>query len=155
MGRLAKGFISAPGSRFTVGTGKELAPLAVLRVYRGRFPGKKKELQFYSSSLAPTPLLKSYPNCDAVFLSKFQAAQNLFSAVGLGFSGGSDGKESACDAEEPGSIPGFGRSPGDGNGLPTPVFLPGESHGQRSLATVHGVTKNRTRLGDFHLQELI
>ena len=51
MGRLAKGFISAPGSRFTVGTGKELAPLAVLRVYRGRFPGKKKELQFYSSSL--------------------------------------------------------------------------------------------------------
>ena len=44
MGRLAKGFISAPGSRFTVGTGKELAPLAVLRVYRGRFPVKKKEL---------------------------------------------------------------------------------------------------------------
>ena len=33
---------------------------------------------------------------------------------------------------------------------PTPVFLPGESHGQRSLrATVHGVTKSRTRLSDL------
>ena len=32
-----------------------------------------------------------------------------------------------------GSIPGSGRSPGEGNGKPTPVFLPGESHGQRSL----------------------
>ena len=155
MGRLAKGLISAPGSRFTAGTGNELAPLAVLRVYRGRFPGKKKELQFHSPSLAPTPLVKSYPNGDAIFLSKFQAAQNLFSAVGLGFPGGSDGKESACDAGDPGSIPGFGRSPGDRNGLPTLVFLPGESHEQRSLTTVHGVTKSRTRLGDFHLQELI
>ena len=70
----------------------------------------------------------------AIFLSKFQAAQNLFSAVGLGFPGGSDGKESACDAGDPGSIPGFGRSPGDRNGLPTLVFLPGESHGEKSLA---------------------
>ena len=34
---------------------------------------------------------------------------------------------------EPGSIPGLGRSPGEGNGHPTPVFLPGESHEQRSL----------------------
>ena len=33
-----------------------------------------------------------------------------------------------------GSIPGSGRSPRKGNGNPTPVFLPGESHGQRSLA---------------------
>ena len=29
--------------------------------------------------------------------------------------------------------PGLGSSPGEGNGNPTPVFLPGESHGQRSL----------------------
>ena len=42
-------------------------------------------------------------------------------------------KESACNAGDLGSIPGLGRSPGEGNG-PTPVFLPGESHGQRSLA---------------------
>ena len=52
-----------------------------------------------------------------------------------GFSGGSDGKESACNVGNLGLIPGLGRSPGGGHGnqLP-PVFLPGESHGQRSLA---------------------
>ena len=47
--------------------------------------------------------------------------------------GGSDHKASACNAGDPGSIPGSGRSPGEGNGKPTPVFLPGESHGWRSL----------------------
>ena len=35
------------------------------------------------------------------------------------FPGGSDGKESACKAEDPGSIPGLGRSPGEGNGNPS------------------------------------
>ena len=35
-----------------------------------------------------------------------------------GFPGGSDGKESACSAEDAGSIPGLGRSPGEGNGSP-------------------------------------
>ena len=49
--------------------------------------------------------------------------------------GGSEGEESAFSVAEPGSVPGSGRSPGEGNGwLPTPVFLPGELHGQRSLA---------------------
>ena len=33
-----------------------------------------------------------------------------------GFPGGSDGKESACSAGDSGSIPGSGRSPGEGNG---------------------------------------
>ena len=50
-----------------------------------------------------------------------------------GFPGGSDSKESACNAGDLGSIPQLERSPGAGNGT-TPVFLPGESHGQRSLA---------------------
>ena len=40
----------------------------------------------------------------------------------------------AGDAGDKSSIPGSGRSPGGGHGKPTPVFLPGESHGQRSLA---------------------
>ena len=42
------------------------------------------------------------------------------------------GEESACNAGDPGSIPGLGRSPGEGNGYPIP--LPGEFPGQRSLA---------------------
>ena len=36
----------------------------------------------------------------------------------MGFPGGSDGKASACNAGDPGSIPGWGRSPGEGNGYP-------------------------------------
>ena len=36
----------------------------------------------------------------------------------LGFPGGSDGKASACNVGDPGSIPGSGRSPGEGNGNP-------------------------------------
>ena len=40
-------------------------------------------------------------------------------------------KEGVGDA---GSIPGSGRSPGEGNWQPSPVFLPGKSHEQRSLA---------------------
>ena len=42
-------------------------------------------------------------------------------------------KESACNAGDPGSIPGSGRFPWRRKWPPTPVFLPGEFHGQRSL----------------------
>ena len=46
------------------------------------------------------------------------------------FPGGLDHKESSYNAGDPGLIPGLGRSP-------TPVFLPGEFHAQRSLYIVH------------------
>ena len=36
----------------------------------------------------------------------------------LGFPGGSDGKQSACNAGDPGSVPGWGRCSGEGNGYP-------------------------------------
>ena len=59
---------------------------------------------------------------------------------------GPHGKASACNAGDPGSIPGPGRSPGEGNGNPLQYFLPRESHGQRSLVgyTVHGVAESQT-----------
>ena len=47
---------------------------------------------------------------------------------------GSHGKESACNAGDLDSIPGFGKIPWRRERLLTPVFLPGESHGQRRLA---------------------
>ena len=47
--------------------------------------------------------------------------------------GGSDGKESACNAGDPGLIPGLG-IPWRRKWQPIPVFLPGEFNGQRSLA---------------------
>ena len=52
----------------------------------------------------------------------------------MGFSGDSDSRESAYNAGDLGSIPGFRRSPGRGHDNPYPVFLPGEFHGWRSLA---------------------
>ena len=50
------------------------------------------------------------------------------------FLGTSEGKESACDAGNQGLIPGL-ENPLEEAWQPTPVFLPGESHGQNNLAS--------------------
>ena len=55
----------------------------------------------------------------------------IFILYWSGFPGGSDGKESASNAGNPGSIPGSGRSPGKGNGYSSIVVE--ELHGERSL----------------------
>ena len=65
--------------------------------------------------------------------------------VFLGFPCGSAGKESAYDIGDLGSIPGLGRSPGEGKGYP-PRY---SGHGL-VLWPVHGVTKSQIRLSDFH-----
>ena len=66
------------------------------------------------------------------------------------FPGGSDGKASAYNAGDPGSIPGSGRSPGEGNGNPFQYScLENPMDGGVWLATVHGVAKSWTRLSDF------
>ena len=68
--------------------------------------------------------------------------------VFLGFPCGSASKESACNAGDQGSIPGLGRSPGEGKGYPFQY-----SGLENSMdCTVHGVTKSRTRLSDFHFR---
>ena len=66
-----------------------------------------------------------------------------------GFPGGSDGKESACDAGDPGSIPGLGRSPGEGNGY-TLQYSCLEISMDRGAwwATIHGVAKSQTWLSN-------
>ena len=54
----------------------------------------------------------------------------------LGFSGGASGKEPACKCrrcKRPGFNPWVGKIPWRRTWQPTPVFLPGESHGQKSL----------------------
>ena len=60
------------------------------------------------------------------------------------FPGGSDSKESACSAREPGSIPQSGRSPGEGHGNPHPYYcLENPMDGGAGLATVYKVTRVR------------
>ena len=49
------------------------------------------------------------------------------------FPGDASGKESSCNAADPGLIAGLERSPAEGNGKPFQLFLPGEFHPQRSL----------------------
>ena len=51
----------------------------------------------------------------------------------MGFPGGSDGKESACNVGDLGSIHGLGRSPGGGHGNPLQYSCLENPHGQRSL----------------------
>ena len=55
------------------------------------------------------------------------------SHYGLGFPGGSVIKNPPANAGDVGSIPGLGRSPGEGNGNPLQHYCPEKSHGQRSL----------------------
>ena len=57
----------------------------------------------------------------------------MLSRLVLGFPGGLDGKVSACNAGEPGLIPGLGRPPWRRKWQPTPVLLPGKFRGQTSL----------------------
>ena len=67
----------------------------------------------------------------------------------MGFPGGSDGKESACNAGDLGLIPGLGRSPGEGNGYPLQYSCLENSTDRGAWqATVHGVTKNWTQMSD-------
>ena len=69
----------------------------------------------------------------------------------MGFPGGSDSKESACNAGDPGSIPGSGRSPGEGNGYPLRYsYLEIRMDRGAWQATVHGVTKNQTWWSNQH-----
>ena len=64
----------------------------------------------------------------------------------LGFPGGLDGKESSCNVGDLGSIPGLGRSPGEGNSY---------SHQYSALENSMDcmeVAKSQTQLSNFHFQ---
>ena len=69
----------------------------------------------------------------------------------MGFPGDSDSRESTCKAGDPGSIPGPGRSPGEGNGDPLQCSgLENPMDRGAWWATVHGITKSWPRLSDEH-----
>ena len=70
--------------------------------------------------------------------------------LGLDFLGGSDGKASAYNVGDPGSVPQLGRSPGEGSGNPLQYScLENPMDGGTWWATVHGVAKSRKRLSDL------
>ena len=69
----------------------------------------------------------------------------------LGFPCGSAGEESARNVGDLGSVPGLGRSPGEGKGYP----LQYSGLGNSMNCVVHGVTKSWTRLSDFHCVSVV
>ena len=71
----------------------------------------------------------------------------VYPMIDSGFPGGSDGKESAWNAQDPGSIPGSGRSPGEENDNPLQYScLENPMDRGTWRVIVHGVTKSWTRL---------
>ena len=76
---------------------------------------------------------------------EFSIQDNL--KLQLGFPSGLNGKESACNAGGPGSIPGSGKSPGEGNGYPLQYSCLENSVDRGAWrATVHGVAGSGTGL---------
>ena len=77
--------------------------------------------------------------CGSVFLNfRFWHCREV-----KGFPGGSDGKDSACNAGDPGSVPGLGRSPGEGNSYSLQYSCLENSMDSRAWrAAVHGVAKS-------------
>ena len=70
-----------------------------------------------------------------------------------GFHAGSDGKESVCSVGNLGSIPGWGRPPGGGRGNPLQYSCLGNPMDRGAWrATVHRVTKSRTRLKQLSMK---
>ena len=92
-------------------------------------------------------LVKNPPVVQGTLVGKIPWRRvRLPTSVFLDFPCGSAGKESACDAEALGSIPGLGRSSEEGKGYP-PQYSGLENPMD---STVHGVAKSQTQLSDFH-----
>ena len=103
---------------------------------------------FFSAGLSSTFCTQFFPKFSAS--SHYTVLFWILTQVFLcGFPVGSDGKESACNVGDLGSIPGLGRSPGERNSYPLQYSCLGNPTDRGALqATVHGVTKTGTRLRD-------
>ena len=101
--------------------------------------------------MQPKTKMNSLVNTARAFASATRASNSdLFilssSLLHWGFPDSSTGKESACNAEDLGLIPGLGRSPEEGKGHPLQYSGLEDS----TDCTVHGVTKSWTGLSAFH-----
>ena len=80
-----------------------------------------------------------------LILMLFHSANNIYLLPILGFPSGSDDKEPACNAGDPGAISRSGRSPGEGNGNPFQYScLESPMNREAWWAPVHRVTKSWT-----------
>ena len=99
------------------------------------------------AQLVKNPLLQYRRPQFVLWVEKIRWRRDrLPTPVFLRFPGGSAGKESAWNAGGLGSIPGLGRSPGEGNGYP--LQYSGQENSMHYI--VHGIAKSRTQLSNFH-----
>ena len=82
-------------------------------------------------------------------MRKLSSAKIYINSQEMGFYGGTEGRESACNAGDPGSIPGLGRSPGEEHGNPLQYSCLENSMDRGTWqATAHGVTKSWIPMSD-------
>ena len=93
------------------------------------------------------PGLENSMDCMVHGIAKSQTLLRDFQNVCYSSTGGSEVKVSAWNAGDPGSIPGLGRSPGEGKGYPLQYPCLENSMG----CVVHGVAKGRAQLSNFYL----
>ena len=105
--------------------------------------------QIHDTKLCPvvraTCIQNNIPDCQNLPWSSFESVALTYLCKSLGFPCGSAGKESARNARDLGSVPGLGRSPGEGKSYP----LQYSSLENFMDSIVHGVTKSQTWLSDF------
>ena len=100
----------------------------------------------------PPLILKTWESQEVKKNEEGKVCPDRYLGSPLDFPGGSDGKASAYNTGDPGSIPGSGRSPGEGNGNPLQCScLEKPMDGGAWWATVHGAAKSGTRLSHFTL----
>ena len=111
------------------------------KILKWRLPSEHpRRKQTQDPSLSVKGLLIAYPHSGRLLIKHR-----------WGFPGGSDGKESACNAGDLGAIPGLVRSPGEGNNNPLKYSCLENSMVRGAWrAAVCGVTKGPTFLSDFH-----
>ena len=109
---------------------------------RRRKPLSPEILLLYSQILSPLTI---------VIVTAGESLRTEASFSYRGFPGGSDGKESAYNVGDPGSIPGLRGCLGEENGNPLQCSCL-KNHMDRGAwqVTVHGITRSQTQLSDFH-----
>ena len=109
-------------------------------------PGNRRRKEKHETHISPG---QTKPSLETEGTRKFRCSGkvNYISFISyLGFPDGSGGKESVCNEGDLGSIPGLGRSPGEGKGYP--LQYSGLENPMDRI--VHGVAKSRIQLSDFH-----
>ena len=110
--------------------------------------GGRPGFHFWRLERLPTPMFwpGEFHKLIVDGMAKSQTQRETFTFT---FLGGLEGKESACNAGDPGSIPGSGSSPGERKGsLLQYSCLENRMHRETWQDTVYGVSKNLTRLSD-------